>query len=149
MGKSSRAKVAKPYTLFVSHGWEDRWVAQQMAGQAAAGAGVSIFIDVFDVKTGDRIAERVRTGLSECTELVALLTPRSAGRSWVWTEIGGAWTAGKRVVGVLYGLSLDDIRRNYGGAACLDGVSCIELNDFDAYLRDLAKRAKASPGGKG
>ena len=148
MGKAARAKAA-PYTLFVSHGWEDRWIARQMAEQAVAKAGASIFIDVFDIATGDRIAERVRTGLSRCTELVALLTPRSAGRSWVWTEIGGAWTAGKRVVGVLHGLSLDDIRQDYGGTACLDGVSCIELNDFDAYLEDLAARVKASPGGKG
>jgi hypothetical protein len=52
--------------------------------------GGSAFIDIFDFKKGDRIEERIREGVEACQELVALLTPWSVGRNWVWGEISAA-----------------------------------------------------------
>ena len=148
MAKGGSRKTSLKYQLFVSHGWDDRWVAGQMARLAEEKAGVSAFVDIYDIKTGDRIADHVKNGLTACDELVALLTPRSAGRSWIWTEIGGVWTANKRVVGVLYGLTFDEIRNHYGGAACLEGVNCITIDEFEAYVEQLARRAAAQARGK-
>ena len=88
------------YTVFISHGRHDRWIAKQMA-RLIADAGAKPFIDIFDIKKGDRIEARVQEGLGSANELVAFLTPWSVDRNWVWVEIAAAWALRKRYVGVL------------------------------------------------
>ncbi|MBG0808709.1 toll/interleukin-1 receptor domain-containing protein [Methylosinus sp. H3A] len=127
------------YSIFVSHGWHDRWVARQMA-RSISDAGGAPFIDIFDIKKGDRIEERIRTGIEHCAELVALLTPWSVDRNWVWTEIAAAWALKKRFVGVTYGVTIEEIERNHGGMACLGPTNVVALDDFDEYIRELAER---------
>lgn len=79
------------YRVFISHGWHDRWVAKQLARAVREDARAEPFIDIFDLKKGDRIEERIFEELPKCKELVALLTPWSVTRNWVWNEIGAAW----------------------------------------------------------
>jgi hypothetical protein len=86
------------YRVFVSHGWHDRWIARQMA-RLIEDSGASAFINVCDIRKGDRIEERIREELPKCDELIALLTPWSVDRNWVWTEIAAAWDYGKALCG--------------------------------------------------
>ena len=129
-------------TVFISHGWHDRWIAGQMAHLIRA-QGAEAFVDIFDIKKGDRIEERVRDGLDQCSELVAVLTPWSVGRNWVWTELASAWISRKRFVAVLYGLTLHDIEVSHGGLACLAPTNVTEINEFDLYLTELKTRVEA------
>jgi len=110
-------------------------------------AGAVPFIDIFDVKKGDRIEERIREELPKCVELVALLTPWSVDRNWVWTEIASAWIMSKRFVAVLYGLTLDEIDRERGGAACLSPTNMATIDEFDDYIEELRARLSASGSG--
>jgi len=130
------------YLVFVSHGWHDKWVARQMARLVEQHGG-SAFIDIFDIQKGDRIEERVRDGIESCQELVALLTPWSVGRNWVWSEISAAWALRKRYVGVLYGVTVEEIEKNHGGMACLAPTNVIALDDYDSYILEMAERARA------
>ncbi len=106
-------------------------------------AGAEPFIDIFDIAKGDRIDDRVREGLGACNELVALLTPWSVDRNWVWTEIASAWIMKKRFVAVLYGLTLREIDSERGGAACLSATNIATIDEFDAYMQELAVRVEA------
>lgn len=135
------------YGVFASHGWHDHWIARQMASNIKEHAGADVFIDIFDVQSGDRIEEKVRQGLTGCTELVSLLTPWSVDRNWVWSEMAGAWALEKRFVGVRYGLTLEEIDKNHGGLAILSPTNVIELNDFDIYLEELSERVKEAGNG--
>ena len=108
--------------------------------------GGSAFIDIFDIKKGDRIEERVREGVETCHELVALLTPWSVSRNWVWGEISAAWALRKRYVGVLYGVTVEEIERNYGGMACLAPTNVIALDDYDSYISETAEWAREGSG---
>lgn len=78
------------YNVFVSHGWHDRWIASQIASDIRNKTGAEVFIDIFDIKSGDRIEEKVHSGLTGCTELISLLTPWSVDRNWVWSEMAAA-----------------------------------------------------------
>jgi hypothetical protein len=129
------------YLIFISHGWHDRWLARQMA-RLIEEAGATPFIDIFDIKAGDRIAERVLEGTRNSRELVALLTPWSVDRNWVWAEIASAWALGKRFVGVTYGITIEEIEKNHGGMACLGPTNLIALDDFDDYIRQMTERAR-------
>jgi hypothetical protein len=102
--------------------------------------GGAPFVDIFDIKKGDRIEERVREGLNRCDELIVFLTPWSASRTWVWTEAAAAWFAGKRVTAVLYGVTLREIDEQHGGAAWLSSTNTCSIDELDDYLKELAGR---------
>jgi len=131
------------YNVFVSHGWHDRWIARQMA-RLIRDAGAEPFIDIYDIKKGDRIEAKVQQGLDEATELVALLTPWSVDRNWVWVEMSGAWILRKRYTGILYGLTTGDIEKEHGGLAILGNTNLAALEDFDGYIQELRQRVLAS-----
>jgi hypothetical protein len=76
--------------------------------------------------------------------LVALLTPWSVDRNWVWGEIAGAWALRKRYVGVLYGLTMDEIERDKGGMAMLKPTNVVAIDEFDNYIEELEERIEAS-----
>ena len=101
-----------------------------------------MFIDIFDVKSGDRIEDKVRLGLQSCDELICLLTPWSVGRNWVWAEMAGAWIQSKRYVGITYGVTLDEIDRQHGGLAVLSPTNVISINELGSYFAELAERVK-------
>lgn len=130
------------YRIFVSHGWSDRWVAEQIARRLRA-IDIDVFIDVFDIEKGDDIEGRIFQELPNCDELLALLTPWSADRNWVWVEIGAARGLGKRVVAVLYGLSLQSLDSDKGGRAFLGSKNIADINDLDAYFSEVEQRAEA------
>ena len=132
------------YRVFISHGWHDRWVAKQLARSVREDARAEPFIDIFDLKKGDRIEERIFEELPKCKELVALLTPWSVTRNWVWNEIGAAWILNMRIVAVLYGVSLAEIDAEKGGRACLTSRNAVLLDDFDDYIDELAVRVKGA-----
>ena len=128
--------IDAPYDVFISHGWHDRWIAAQMA-RSIKDVGASPFIDIFDIKKGDRIEERVREGLTQCRELIVLLTPWSVSRTWVWTEAGSAWFSDKRVIVVLYGVTLKEIDERHGGAAWLSARNVCAIDTSMTMLGSL------------
>jgi len=131
------------YRVFVSHDWSDRWVARQMA-RCISDAGAQPFVDIFDIEKGDRFEERIREELAECQELVALLTPWSVDRNWVWTEMASAWIMRKRLVPVLYGITLHEIGQLHGGLAHLSASNVCGIDEFDDYIRELRERTKTA-----
>jgi predicted RNase H-related nuclease YkuK (DUF458 family) len=133
--------VKKNYRIFVSHGGDDKWVAEQIARRLKNDCGCEIFLDVFDVEKGDDIEGRVFDELPHCQELVALLTPWAANRNWVWIEIGAARALGLRVVAILYGLTLADLDKEKGGKAFLGAKNVVEINDVETYLTQVSRRA--------
>ncbi|XCP55408.1 hypothetical protein RVU70_17755 [Methylocystis echinoides] len=74
---------------------------------------------------------------------MALLTPWSVDRNWVWTEIAAAWALGKRLVGVTYGVTIEEIEKNHGGLVCLGPTNLVALDDFDDYISEMSDRAKS------
>ena len=127
--------------VFISHGWHDRWVAKQMA-RIVREAGAVPFIDIFDIQKGDRIEQRVKKGIRTCTELVALITPWSVDRRWVWTEIAAVWALEKRFTAIFYGINMRDVEDKHGGLACIAPTNVSSLDDFDQYASELAARVK-------
>ena len=126
----------------MSHGWADKWVAEQIALRLQRDCGCETFIDVFDIAKGDDIEDRVFDGLATCHELVVLLTPWAVDRNWLWVEIGAARRDGLRIVAVLYGISLTDIDRDKGGKTFLGSKNVVEINDLESYFTEVKARAR-------
>ena len=130
------------YRIFISHGSEDSWVARQIARRIRQETSAETFLDVFDIEKGDDFEKKIFDMLPLCDELVALLTPWSVDRNWVWAEIGAARVLGKRILGVLYGVRMETLSSEGGGMACLSSKNVLSINDIETYLAELKKRVK-------
>jgi hypothetical protein len=132
--------------VFVSHGKTDAWLAGRIA-MAIRQEGASTFLDGTDIAKGDDFKVRIHKEVARCSELVALFTPWSSQRFWVWVEVGAAWGQGKRIVAVLYGISVQELETMGGSKAILEDINVVELNKFDDYLGELSRRVKEQNGG--
>ena len=72
--------------------------------------------------------------------MVALFTPWSSIRSWVWIEMGAAWDREIPILAVFYGMTAHDLDKSGQGKAILEDINIINLNDFDVYLKQMKKR---------
>ena len=63
-----------------------------------------------------------------------LLSWHSINRPWVLLEIGAAWGLGKRIVAIVDKISPEEM------PDILAPHKALELNDFDAYLKQLMAR---------
>lgn len=136
----------KTYRVFISHSSEDTWVAQQLA-RILKGHGASTFLDEADIEYGDDFEDRILEAARGSQEMLVLLTPWALKRPYIWLEIGAIWGLGRRVVGVLHGLSPNELVTQDGTPALLKRIDLVQLNGVDAYLDQVAGRVAS--GGTG
>lgn len=127
------------YKVFVSHGTDDAWVASQVA-KRVRDLGAEAFLDQTNIPKGANFKVLIHNELTTSHELIALFTPWSAKRSWVWIEIGAAWVQGKPVVAVFYGMGVDDLQDSGQGKGVLEDINVLPLNDIEQYFGQLENR---------
>ena len=127
--------------VFVSHGKPDAWLARQLAKEIQI-RGATTFLDESDVAKGADFKSIIRQQVAACNELVAIFTPWSAQRFWVWAEVGAAWGQGKPVIAILYGLTVKDLEAIGESKAMFEDINILEVNDTDQYLKELELRVK-------
>jgi hypothetical protein len=103
--------------------------------------GATTFLDNDDLHKGDDFKHVIRAEVGRSDELVALFTPWSMRRNWVWVEIGAAWVNQKRVVIVLYQVTLDDLDTG-GGRAVLNDLNFVEINEIERYFQEVTARVE-------
>lgn len=127
------------HRVFISHSSRDTWVAKQIADHIVR-AGAEVFLDEADMEHGDDFDQRLVDGANSCTEMLVLLTPWSRERPYVWIEIGMFRHRGLRIVGVLHGISLDEVSADARMPALLKRLDMIEINGVDSYFEQLRRR---------
>jgi len=73
-------------------------------------------------------------------ELIVLLTPWAIKRPYIWLEIGAIWGQGKRIVGVLHGLTANELVTQEGTPALLKRIDLVDINRIDTYFDQLKAR---------
>ena len=128
------------YNVFVSHGSDDLWVAAQISKELRY-LDVSPFLDQTDIPLGTPDFQKViHDNILSAHELIALFTPWSKMRSWVWIEIGAAWGRSIPILAVFYGMNLEDLDTSGQGRAVLEHTNNIQIDDFENYLFQLKER---------
>jgi hypothetical protein len=108
--------------------------------------GAATFLDEHDVQHGDDFEEEILKAELTCTELVVLLTPWALSRSYIWLEIGFFRRGGKRIVGILHGLTAKSIASDERIAILLKKLDLVDLNNIETYFAQLRSRV-AQPEG--
>ena len=129
----------KRWLVFVSHGGVDTWVARQIEREIRE-AGADAFLDEANIAVGEDFPETIRAYLQQADELLVLLTPWSIRRPWVWVEVGAAFQRAILIVGVLHGLSPDELRADTSIPIFLLERNLINLNDIQRYFDQLRRR---------
>ncbi len=81
-----------PVKVFISHKKEDTEQAAAVAAYLKSN-GLFVYLDVIDSqlgKTGPDLADYIRGQLDQCTQLLAVISPRTQASWWVPWEIGVA-----------------------------------------------------------
>jgi len=115
------------------------WVSKQIS-KCIHRCGASTFLDQVDIEHGDDFEEKILSAADSADELLVLLTPWSRTRPYVWLEIGTFWGNRRRIVGVLYGLTKENLFETDGIPALLKKLDLVDINDIDSYFEQLQKR---------
>jgi len=83
--------------VFLCHASEDKLLARRIA-EGLVEAGIDIFFDEWEIRSGDSLRQKIDHGLEGCTHFVALLTPNSQHKSWVNAEMDAGFV--RKVDGV-------------------------------------------------
>lgn len=100
------------------------------------------FLDEADIEYGDDFEERILEAVRASEELLVLLTPWAIRRPYIWLEIGAVWGRGKRIVGILYGLTASDLVAQDGTPALFKRIDLVEINKLDGYFDQLRGRVE-------
>lgn len=135
--------VAGTHKVFISHSSRDTWVARQLAAHVEE-CGASYFLDEDDIEHGDDFDEVLATAAESSDELLLLLTPWAKERPYIWIEVGMFRARAKRIVGVLYGITTNEISTDERIPALLKKLDVVELNDVNSYFEQLARRVRST-----
>ncbi|ETR65325.1 MAG: hypothetical protein OMM_14427 [Candidatus Magnetoglobus multicellularis str. Araruama] len=133
------------YNIFISHSSIDTWVARQISVHIEK-FGITTFLDEADIEYGDDFEDKILEAVRSSQELLVLLTPWGLKRPYIWLEIGAIWGLGRRVIGVIYGLSPNDLVTQEGTPALLKRIDLVELNNIDKYFEQLKRRIDETGG---
>jgi len=102
------------------------------------------FLDTTDISAGDDFRKTILARIRECQELAVLLTPSSIDRAWVPAEIGAAIGSGKRVIGIVYAVEMEQLH-DRGFVSLIGDVALIPLDDLDSYVAAVRSRSAHPP----
>ena len=131
--------TSRSWLIFISHGGGDTWVARRIAERVEQ-CGATTFLDDADIAVGDDFEERILQALDSARELIVLLTPWSLERPYIWAEIGAAWLKHIPIVGVLHGMSPQQLHTQAKIPLLLKKRDLININDLDVYFTELRER---------
>jgi TIR domain len=125
--------------IFISHSSSDTWITKQIEIELKK-LDVTIFLDDGFLDVGDDFEKIILKELKSSDELVVLITPESIKRPYVWLEIGAAWIREIRIVGILHGITIEELSSDPKNPVLIKKSNLIHLNDFDKYANQLKKR---------
>lgn len=126
--------------MFISHARSKRTVEYLAALIEAAGA--RSFHSGRSISPGEDFEARILRTIRKCLGFVVVLTPWSVTRPYVWTEFGIAWDEGKRIVGIVDGMTIGQLTRRAEIPLRLRRIQLVTLGDVDRYISGLRRRVR-------
>lgn len=75
-----------PPTIFLSYSHEDKGIVKQFAEELEA-AGMKVWFDLFEIKWGDSLRERIDRGLDSADYMTFFISPNSMSKTWPRAEL--------------------------------------------------------------
>ncbi|MEH0196321.1 TIR domain-containing protein [Caulobacter sp. CCNWLY153] len=136
--------------VYLAHASEDHERLAKPLAERLMAAGIEVWLDAWEIKTGDSLKRRMEEGLEACTHFLVLLTPYSVGKPWVETEIDAGFMKAvqskARFLGLRIGARISDL------SIFLQTTRCPEVDlekdaEIEALIADLYGVTKKPPRG--
>ena len=127
--------------VFISHSGRDTWVARQIEREIES-RGAAAFLDYAHIAVGENFEEKIVAALNQADELLLLLTPWALDHPYIWSEAGVAWGRQIPIIGILYGMPMEEFLAKPNIPAYLKSSNLQDINDIDRYFEELATRVK-------
>lgn len=85
--KSTVQTAGSPPRVYLAHASEDHYTLARPLAERLLAKGVDVWLDAWEIRSGDSLRQKMEAGLGDCTHFVVLLTPYSIGKTWVEREI--------------------------------------------------------------
>lgn len=121
-----------PYKIFMSYSSRDWRIAEWIREDLEA-VGAEVWIDERDMEFGRFLLDQVLAAISDCQEVVVLISPYSARSKWVPVEIGAALGQRKQVTPILCHVGPEAL-------SAMSGIRAVDLNRLQGFCLELKKR---------
>lgn len=81
------AGLVKRWDLFISHASEDKYDVAIPLFEALRRAGMTVWLDAYELQIGDSIRENIDSGLAACQYGVVILSPHFIAKQWPKREL--------------------------------------------------------------
>jgi hypothetical protein len=99
--------------VYLAHASEDKDAMARPLAERLMAAGIEVWFDEWEIRTGESLKRRMEQGLEDCTHFIVLLTPASIGKPWVETEIDAGFLRsvqeGVRFMGLRHKVEISDL----------------------------------------
>lgn len=132
--------------VYLAHASEDHQALAKPLAERLLAEGVDVWLDAWEIRTGDSLRRRMEEGLGACTHFIVLLTNASIGKPWVETEIDAGFMraveGSARFVGLRVGTSVDQLSIFLRTVRCpaFDLDDKTSFNDLVGDLFDISKK---------
>jgi len=72
--------------VFISHSWSDKPLARRLA-ETIRKFAIHVWLHEAEIKLGDSLIDKIRTGIDSVDNVVALLSPQAVASEWVKREL--------------------------------------------------------------
>lgn len=129
------AAEARP-RLYLAHASEDHDTLARPLAEKLMAAGVEVWLDGWEIRTGDSLKRKMEVGLADTTHFLVLLTPNSIGKAWVEREIDVGFVRAvngrSRFLGLRIGVPVGQL------SEFLQTLACPSVNlDDDSQVADI------------
>jgi hypothetical protein len=131
------------HLVFVTHHGKDAWIAKQIAREVQQ-RGAVVFLAELDTDLGRDYEDQLLDALNLAGEVVVLVTLWALARPYVWAELGAAWARRIPIIGLLSGITMDELQARPEVPQLLKRAGLLDLNDIERYLVQLSNRVGAS-----
>lgn len=140
---------AIPY-VYLAHASEDHEKLAKPLAKKLLAKGIEVWLDGWEIGSGDSLRQKMEEGLAGCTHFVVLLTPKSLGKKWVETEIDAGFVRAvegeARFIGIRVGVAIDQLSPFLKSRRCPQ----IDVSDeaaVDALISELHGVSNKPPRG--
>lgn len=133
---SVRSMQDKPQSespiVYLAHGSPDHHTLARPFAERLMARGVEVWLDAWEIDSGDSIRQKMDQGLGNCSHFIVLLTPTSIGRPWVETEIDAGFVRAvegrSKFIGLRVGVDVGQLSPFLQTRRC----PALDLSDTDA-----------------
>jgi nucleoside 2-deoxyribosyltransferase len=125
------------YKVFISSTSKDMELAQDLARRLET-VGAKVFPVEKSATSGEHIETSINRGLRDADEVIVILTNNSMHSPGLMSELGAAYSLGKRVIPVALGVDANELPH------IINQKDCIKWPDLPRYISSLEKRVKDS-----